>query len=751
MLAGLPAAAQQPPTQAELDEAIRQALKLDRTPVATTPAPAKGSGPRIFRADQIKGVNEEKSTATGKVTMREGTTTVTAERIDYDQETDIVSVPGTMHMDRDGDLVDGVNLNLKVESKIGTLDQPVFAFSKSPSRPSQRYAAHGSASKMNFEGEEHERLFSALYTTCPVDHPDWNLHIAELALDRTDNIGTGFHTRVDFMGVPILYMPYMTFPLNSDRKSGFLTALPGSSSTSGLELALPYYINIAPNMDATLTPKVFSRRGLQLGAEYRYLGRNYFGVIEGEYMHHDRLTDTNRYLGSIRHFQNLGDWLSPGWSASIDAQKVSDDNYFRDLSTRLANTAQTNLPRDFSLNYASDYGNLTTRMLNYQTLQDPLAPVVPPYRLAPQVTFQAQPRRFSGWEFNTLGEFTDFEHSTLVTGKRWLLYPSVAYPITSPYGFITPKIGYHLTHYTLGDHTDGYEGGSRALPIVSLDNGLTFERPLMFGDQKYTQTLEPRLFFLYVPYRDQSRLPNFSTSETDFSFAQIFNENVFVGGDRIADARQMTAAVTTRYIENATGIERLRAAIGQRYYFQPQQVSVSSDASGLSGTATGNLSRSDLLLAVSGQISDPWSIDTSYQYSTSQKYFQRANLAGRYYEDGRLLNLSYRYTRDALKQIDISTQWPFGKALPNWTLLARTNYSVLDRRMLEGLVAVEYNSGCWKFQFGVHRFATATQQYSNSYLIQLELKGLANVGINTFETLKQNITGYRRSDDRSAP
>ncbi len=746
----MPLAAQQPPSQVELDEAIRQAMKLDRTlPTPGGLLPRKTNGPRLFKADEIEGINDVHMTARGLVSLREGTTIVSADRIDYEDATDTASVPDKVHMDRDGDLVDGNNLKLIVETRIGTLDQPTFLFSKNPTRPAQRFEAHGAADRMNFEGEDRERLFKALYTTCPVGADDWKMHISELALDRAANVGTGFNGRVDFKGVPILYLPYMTFPLNNERKSGFLAPTFGSSSTSGVELALPYYLNIAADKDATLTPKIFTKRGVQLGSEFRYLGRTYFGEIDGEYMHHDRLADRNRYLGSIRHFQNLGDWLTPGWSAAISVQKVSDDNYFRDLSTRIANTAQTNLPRDISLNYVTDFGSLTTRALSFQTLQDPLAPVVQPYRLAPQVSFQARPRRYYGWEFNTLGEFTDFEHPTLVTGKRWLLYPSAAYPITSSYGFITPKIGYHMTHYALGDHADGFEGGSRALPILSIDNGLTFERPLVIGGQKITQTLEPRLFFLYVPYRDQSKLPNFSTSETDFSFAQIFNENLFVGGDRIADARQMTAAVTTRFLEDATGIERLRAAIGQRYYFQPQRISVSSDASGLSGTSGGNLSRSDLLLAVSGQVSDPWTIDTSYQYSTSQKYFQRANLAARYYQDGKLLNVSYRYTRDALKQVDISTQWPFGKSLPNWTLLARTNYSVQDRRLLEGLLGVEYNAGCWEFRFVAHRFATATQQFSNSIQFQLELKGLASLGINPFETLKQNITGYRRSGDRT--
>ena len=259
------------------------------------------------------------------------------------------------------------------------------------------------------------------------------------------------------------------------------------------------------------------------------------------------------------------------------------------------------------------------------------------------------------------------------------------------------------------------------------------------------------MFFLHVPFRDQSKLPLFSTAETDFSFAQIFNENLFVGGDRISDARQITAAVTTRFIENLTGVERLRAALGQRYYFGRQRVTLSSNtALGISDVTTGDISRSDFLAALSGQISDRWTLDSAFQYSASTKQFQKTNVSARYNaEGGRLLNFSYRFTRESLKQIDISTQWPFGRVAPAWTLLARANYSMRDRRLIEGLLGVEYNQGCWEFRLVAHRFATAAEKYSNSIQFQLELKGLSKLGINPLETLKQNISGYRRSDDRA--
>lgn len=739
------------PNQTELDQAIQEGAKLDKqlpTPASLLQRPTK-FGPREFGADWIDAIIQKSVIAVGNVSLTQGNMTVKAERVEYAKETDTATVPGRVEMTRDSDRIMGEALKLKVADEIGTLQKPSFFFSKNPTRPNQRYEARGNADHMRFDGPDQETLFGARYTTCKPDENDWYLNVSELVLDRSRNVGTGVHGLLEFKGVPILYLPYMTFPLNSERKSGFLSPTFGSSTSGGLDLALPYYLNIAPNLDATITPKIFSKRGLQLGGELRYLGSRHFGQIETEYLPQDRVVDKDRYLFSLRHFHNLAAFSMPNWTASINAQKVSDDNYFRDLSTRIANTAQTNLPREATLAYATPFGEFSSRYLAFQTLQDPAQPVALPYKLAPQISFSAHPSRWKGLEFNTIGEFTDFQHPTLVNGRRLLIYPSVTMPLSQPYGFFTPKLGFHATRYDLTKNTAGFESGNRTVPILSADSGLSFERPLTVGGQSVTQTLEPQLFFLYVPFRDQSRLPTFSTAETDFNFSQIFNENLFVGGDRISDAKQMTAAVTTRYIENATGIERLRAAIGQRYYFRPQKVTLSGAASGLSGDQQGNISRSDLLAALSGQLSDSWFLDSSFQYSTSQAEFKKSNIAARYYgEGGKILNFSYRFSKDSLKQVDVSAQWPFGKAAPGWTALARANHSFQDRRLIEGLLGVEYNQGCWEFRLVAHRFVTATQQYSTSYQFQLELKGLSKLGINPLETLRQNIPGYRRSDER---
>ncbi len=699
------------------------------------PAP-KPTGPRNIEADRIEGVADEISTATGNVTLDQQGLSVRADRVDYDDSTDTAYAQGGVVVNRDGDIVTGTNMELQLESEEGFIDRPNFFLTKK--KPGRRYDAWARATHVNLEGKQQERFFDAEYTTCRPGDEDWYLRASELALDHSRSVGTGYHGSVMFKGVPILYLPYMTFPLDSERKSGFLPPSFGSSSTSGLELALPYYVNISPDMDATLTPKIFTRRGLQLGTEYRYLERTMRGEVDVEYLPSDRLAKLNRYLFAVQHVQDLGDLLGKGWAASLNAQKVSDDNYFRDLSTRIANTAQTNLPRDLIVNYNNGLIGFSARTLSYQTLQDPAAPVLPPYRLEPQLILNAARENVAGFDVGFASELTDFRHPSLVNGQRLIVNPSLSFPITRSFGFFTPKIGYHYTQYQLdGDPVAYDKNATRSLPIASLDSGLIFERQTLFRGVPLIQTLEPRLYYLYVPYRDQSRLPNFSTAESDFNFAQIFTENRFIGGDRVADANQATVAVTSRFIEGETGFERLRTAFGQRFYFAKQRVT-------LSGPEI-DTSRSDLLAAVSGQVTSSVNLDTSAQYSTNLNRLENTSISARYSpEFGKILNVSYRYTRDTLKQVDLSAQWPV-KA--GWGVLARLNHSLQDKRLLEGLLGVEYNQGCWEFRLVAHRFTTATQQYSNSIQFQLELKGLSKLGINTLETLRQNIPGYRRSDE----
>lgn len=759
--------------------------------------PVSKTADRVIDADRVEGIANQTATASGNVVVTADNVVLHAQTVTYNQETDIATAEGGVRINRDGDVLTGDKISLGLESQIGSITKPTFFLPRNvlPYTPIPAIGttsnstfkrgvgriqdARGTAERIDLEGPEQEHLYNATYTTCKADENEWFLKMQEITLNHKTAVGTGLHGTVEFKGVPLLYLPFVSFPLNNERKSGFLPPSFGSSTKTGFELAIPYYFNLAPNRDATLTPKIFTKRGLQLGGEFRYLEPRLLGQFDAEYLPSDQSAKRDRFLAKLNHVQNFDGFGVKNWVAAINVQKVSDDSYFRDLSTRIANTSQTNLPRDFLLSNSSAYGTFTARHLSYQTLQDPVVPIIAPYRLAPSFTFNADPIVKNGFVLNGLSEFTDFRHPTLVNGKRLLVYPSVSYPIVRSYGFVTPKLGYHFTKYRLGDNDAGFEAKTRTLPIASIDSGMTFERPVTFASSAHTQTLEPRLFYLQVPYREQSRLPIFTTSQTDFNFAQIFNENLFIGGDRISDAKQLTGALTTRFIENSTGIERLRAAVGTRYYFSPQRVSLADLARGVQlagngqetsdGTQFGQLSRSDLLAAVSAQPLDEWYFDSSFQYSTTLKQFKKANVSARYNpETGKIVNIAYRFSRDGdtnafgiplsasiaaagIKQLDLSAQWPLapliGKQGVGWTVLARANHSFQDRRLIEGLLGVEYNQGCWEFRIVAHRFTTATNVYSTSVQIQLELKGLSKLGVNPLETLRQNIPGYRRSSE----
>jgi LPS-assembly protein len=326
-----------------------------------------------------------------------------------------------------------------------------------------------------------------------------------------------------------------------------------------------------------------------------------------------------------------------------------------------------------------------------------------------------------------------------VDGQRLIIYPQVSLPLRRTWGYLTPKLGFHFTRYNIPSNEEGYADATRSVPIGSVDAGLFFDRPWAMRGTDYLQTLEPRFYYLRVPYRDQSQLPNFSTAETDFGANTLFRENRFIGGDRIGDANQVTLAVTSRLVESGSGLERLSATLGQIYYLDAQRVTLDP------GTAPRDDSRSDLVALVSGQVSPSFSLDAGLEYSASRGDARRFDVAARYNPaPGRLVNAAYRYTRDAVRQIDLSAQWP---ATPSLSLVARWNWSLDDSKLIEGLAGFEYNAGCWEIRAVAHRFITATQQVSTSFQIQLELAGLSRIGINPLETLRQNIPGYRRSDE----
>jgi LPS-assembly protein len=702
------------------------------------------NAPATIQAEQMTGRPDREVHLERDVEIIRGQTRLTADQADYDIVENEVQASGNIRMQRFGDRYKGDQLKLNMDTGKGFILHPEYKL--------ELNNAQGKAERTDFENEDQATVINGTYSTCEGPDPDWYLKAGTLELDSARDIGAAYRSVVFFKGVPIMGLPAMSFPLTDARKSGVLPPTIGATSKGGLEVALPYYFNIAPNRDLTLFPKYITRRGLQLGADGRYLGQTYSGETNVETLFHDQQTGTNRYAITSVHNQ----LLSPGLTFAWNINAASDDDYPSDFASSITTSSQRLLLRESSLNYAAPYWSAAARVTNYQLLQDVAAPITRPYDRLPQLTLHAARPDLKGFSVSFDSELTHFslpdnDLAGRARGTRFVVNPQVAFPLIRPGYFVTPKLSLHATTYNLdtpADAAPGVTSLTRVLPTLSIDSGLVFERDTQFFGRPATQTLEPRLFYVKTPFRDQRLYPNFDSADAGFGFAQLFSENRFSGSDRIGDANQVTAALVSRYIE-ANGVERLRLAVGQRFYFSQQRVTLDNTGVG------SNDNRSDLLLAASGHLSSTLSLDSALQYSQST-HRQFSSNYGVQWQPGpkRVLNVEYRYLRDtvdvagnSLEQFNVSGQWPLAR---RWYAVGRINYSLPEHKTVEGLFGMEYNADCWVFRLVAQRFPTATQTATTALFFQLQLNGLSKIGPSPLEALRKNIPGYQAVNTSSA-
>ena len=691
------------------------------------------NAPATVRAEQMTGSPDRIIHLDRDVEVVRGSTTVNADHATYRIPEDEVEAQGNVRMRRFGDRYTGDELKLKIDAGKGYVLNPAYRL--------ERNNAQGKADRIDFQSQEEATVIDGTYSTCEGPDPDWYLKSSQLDLDSGRDVGTAHGSVVYFKGVPILGAPTMSFPLSDARKSGFLPPTVGTTNKGGFEVTVPYYFNIAPNRDLTLYPKVYAQRGLQLGVDGRYLGETYNGETKIEALPNDRQTGTNRWAISSLHSHVLAPGLWYNWNINA----ASDDDYPSDFSRTITASSQRLLGRDLALTYAPSFWAVTVRASNFQVLQDPITPIIRPYDRLPQINFNAGKQDVNGFDWNVDSELTRFWHPDMLRGDRFIVNPRIAYPFIRPGYFLTPKVSLHATTYRLDSPSNaldqriagpGDTSLTRVLPTFSLDSGLVFERDASFFGAPMIQTLEPRLFYVYTPYKDQSNYPLFDTAEADLSFAQLFSENRFIGSDRISDANQVTAALVSRYIEN-NGAERIRLALGQRFYFSDQRVTL--------GTAPIE-NRSDLLVSASGRVTQALAVEGNVQYSQSQHSMSRANYGVHWTPAPRkVLNLQYRRDKlNALEQVDTSAQWPIAQ---RWYGVGRVNYSLPDRKVAEGLAGLEYKADCWVFRIVGQRIPTATGKATSALFFQLELNGLTKLGSNPLDALKTSIPGYLKVNE----
>jgi len=696
------------------------------------------SQPTFVSADKMTGIGEQEIQLEGHGEVRRGGSVVKGDRLIYNQDRDEATAHGNVRLSRDGALFVGPQARYRVDASEGTMQTPNYYF--------QQTGGSGRADRIDFIDADHASVQNATYTTCTPDNADWYFRASRLDFDTGRQVGTGYNGSLHFFGVPILAAPVFTFPLSDERRSGVLAPVFGFGSRNGLDLTVPYYFNLAPNRDLTLYPRLMSRRGAQLGAEFRYLGNDYSGQWRGEFLPNDRQLDRDRWSYSIQHQHNL----LPGMQAYVNLNRVSDARYPDDMGRTLSMASQRQYVQEGGVNYTiGDDWAILARVQKFQVLP----PSLPSYEREPQLNVRYTKYNLGGFDISVESDYTRFTKPLDLNllrspeGERMFIQPSISYPIVRAGWFITPKASFNAASYRLDHMPVGAPRDiTRTVPTFSIDSGMTFERDApgvsrLFG-RNFIQTLEPRLFYVYTPFREQSQIPLFDTAESDFGMGQIFSENPFTGYDRIADNNKVTVGVTTRLIEAETGIERFRGTIAQRVDLNGQRVSIAGT------TVPSDQKYSDLLLGATVQLFRNYYFDTGIQYNREIERVIRSNIALAWKPGPRqVVNVGYRYRRgttvldnNALEQFELSGQWPITQRLYG---IGRVNYDMNERTMTDTLAGFEYDADCWVGRLAYQRYRNTAGSSTSQIFAQIEFKGFSKIGNNPIDVIKLNVPGYQ--------
>jgi LPS-assembly protein len=692
----------------------------------------------------------------GNVQARQGDRQIHANEVEYN------SASGSLRTDGHIDYLDPL---VHVTGTGGSYSAATGADFKAADFSLRGGAARGAAQEMSLTPDGVMRLQGVTFTTCPLHDKSWQLKAGSIVLDTRDQIGTGRNTQVDFMGVPLMYLPWVSFPLSSERKSGFLFPGIGNTSTNGVQLSVPYYWNIAPQADFTFQPILYSKAGADLGGDFRELTENQSGELDWNY-----LPDDAQYGGS-RSRVRLHDVaeLSDDWRLTVNAANVSDPFYFEDFSNGPEGASTAFLDRSATFSYRSENWIVDGQAQQYQTIDYTLLQADRPYARVPGIAAAADYTLGAAGllHYGFDSEVVDFQHSqqpdTVTTGWRTDVHPQVWLDLTGPGYFVRPAVGWRATQYELDTLGPGQlvRSPSRTLPILSFDSGLQFERFSGSHDQRKL-TLEPRIKYLYVPYRNQNDLPVFDTALPDLAPIMLFRDNRYVGADRVSDANQVSFGVTSRLLDASNGRQFISGTFGQTYYFETPRVTLPGEP-----PVTGK--RSDIVAQIALTAFQDWSADVNVQWDPESEASERTTVNLQYKPAvNTVVNFAYRYERfvNALEviegypqvvqqgfdQLELSSAWPIKR---NWSIFLKDVYSlrnqqppppstpVAESTELERFVGFEYRACCWRLRLGARRYVTNHDGSQNTGIwLSLELAGLASVGSASDTSLTEEIRGY---------
>lgn len=721
---------------------LKIAPQLDLQPRRNDePLPTFGTSNRVSTRQTPEGTQ---TVLDGAAELRRRGTLLKADEIRYYEGSSTVEAEGDVTIVQGGTRIAGPSLRLQLDTSEGVFESPTYNLPRGGGR--------GKADRIEMKGPGRFLLSNATFSTCRPDNEDWRIEARQIDIDQDDQSGTGRSGSLVFKDRKVLSLPVLFFPIGNERKSGVLTPSLSVTSRVGAEVTVPYYFNLAPNYDLTVSPRLSVRRGLQLSSDFRYLFRPMAGELLADYVPDDRVAGRERYFySSTNRISNVN-----GWNGGWVVKGVSDDNYFVDYSRSLVGASERSLPRDAFLSRDFNQWNFLARVTRYQNILE--ARAAPPYEKLPQFQLSTFRTDVSGFDLGLVNDVTWFSRPLAgsAEGVRSVVNPSLAYPLQGPAWFVTPKASLHASSYRLDVNPAGARSLNRAVPTYSLDSGVIMERASEWQGRAAIQTLEPRLFYVYTPYRNQDQIPVFDSTANDFNFAQLFTENSFTGSDRIADSNQLTAALITRHIDAGTGVERLRLAVAERFYFDSQRVTIPGQTSRADR-------RSDLLLAASGEFGGGHGFDSGVQYAIRDDRIPRISAGYRYWPgDRRLFNAGIRFQSREYAQWGTSWQWPISD---RWASLGKINYSFLQERndpatgqvvsarpgLVEGLLGFEYAEDCWATRFVVQRFVTAEGRNTTAFFLQVDFRGLGRLGADPFGILLRNIPGYRIPDNRPPP
>lgn len=693
--------------------------------------------PIDITADYSEVFNKEITQFSGNVEFIRADQNMLSDLASYDTVAKTMDAQGNVYYSEDALYLHSDTALLNLATDQARLRKVLFI---SPSAPMR-----GSAAVVYQDSKSLSRYRQVAVTSCRPGNQDWMIRAQRLKINKATGKVSAKQAWLAFKGVPVLYTPYISFPIDERRISGFLTPSFSDNKDNGFDLTIPYYWNIAPNYDLTVWPRYMSKRGGMLSSKLRYLSKTNQGALGLEYLPYDSVLDRARYAGS---FKDNSQWTQR-LSSTADLNYISDSDYLRDLNNALGLSRNSFLNNEASFSYQMPGLSLHTAVQAYQTIDTNRAASNSPYHTLPKVNLNLT-HSFTQWPLDLAlsSEYVHFQRRQRVVGQRFDIKPAVALPITTAGAFIKPKLALQHTEYFLQKQDQNTSNHiARTLPILSVDSGLNFEREFTIAQSTFLHSIEPRLFYLYIPTSKQQDIPLFDTALNDFNFHSLFRENRFSGTDRVQDANQLTLAFTSKLFAADSGQERLTLSVGEIFYFSQRRVT-------LNNTGVRGNDFSNLVAEIGGSINHNLSFSSAMQWNHYADDVTRGRLNLRY-RDGRehIINAGYRYRRDdpsqpsSIIQTDISARWPI---YDNWFGVGRWVYSLQHNLSPESFLGLEKESCCWRLRMVWRRFSEqptvqgASNATDQGVFVQLELKGLASFGDKIDDFLAKNLAGYQR-------